>query len=60
MIIRVPETHVCPEATKEAKVTPFTAEIRSASLKTTIGACRRHIKKAFAFLRILPKNHLAT
>ena len=38
MIIRVPDTHVCPEATKEAKATPLTADVRSASLKTTIGA----------------------
>jgi hypothetical protein len=38
MIMRVPETQVCPEATKEANATPFTAEIRSASSKTMMGA----------------------
>jgi hypothetical protein len=34
----VPDTHVCPEATNDAKATPFTAEVRSASSKTIIGA----------------------
>jgi len=37
-MIRVPETHVCPDATNEANAVPLTADTRSASLKTTIGA----------------------
>jgi hypothetical protein len=45
MMIRVPETHVCPEATKEAKAIPLTADVRSASLNTMIGAFKRHIRR---------------
>jgi hypothetical protein len=45
MIIRVPETHVCPDATKEAKATPLTADIRSASLNTIIGAYRINVRR---------------
>lgn len=36
--MRVPDTHVWPDATNDAKATPFTADITSASSKTTMGA----------------------
>lgn len=41
MISRVPETQVCPDATKQAKAAPLAADTGSASSKTTIGAYRR-------------------
>lgn len=37
-IIRVPDTQVCPDATKEAKAAPLIAQTRSASSKMTMGA----------------------
>lgn len=41
MMMRVPETHVWPDAMNEANATPLTAETTSASSKISIGAWYR-------------------
>lgn len=53
MIRRVPDTHVWPEATKEANAAPFTALTTSASLKITMGACTKYVVSQLALRQII-------
>src|ERR1700722_937033 len=52
--------HVCPEATKEANATPLTADIRSASSNTRIGAWERGSTFKYGTLDDPRLTHLST
>lgn len=54
----VPETQVCPEATKHANAAPFTADSTSASSNTTIGACRDVVEEKTKCIRV--RTHFPT